>query len=527
MDVGKKSQNLSVSSEPQMRIMRPILDAVDDFDEGPSTIKAGALQRTVKPTPRSPAAEDFEDGFALPDELHQLSLAPTSLSHRSSKNSMEWEDTDQTVSSQSSDAYSTLGLVDTISSTSASSASNSATETDDDDDDDTDLEGVVLPSDIFDSSKGSRHLASILALKRDQATDERRIKVASPDDDFEMGLVIDDDVDFSPSRLLFKAQVPHSRSHSVPIQRHMSATRSPSRLKHERGKSAMTPPPPSASSRQLQKARLSSSPPPLRPNRIFSGSQRSPCPSPTPASPSFLIAKPGSLRGQKSHARPDAPTSSRKLSRKSSLSSLDASPVASGSGLGSDSADPTKSRYEESTSASRAKSHRSVSRIMHDWVVPPTRPSTPSNNTAALRLTLPTAGRFKSRPALASIFGSSPAPSPAPMSPPIRTASPQLPSRPPSRIARLSKTLPTGSSLPTAAPAPRVLRKPKRQQVYGDGTELDALDDLPTDREQESRFRVQPKGYGNRIPAGNFSAKHGDKGTIRRKSSRRERSGAF
>ena len=49
---------------------------------------------------------------------------------------MEWEDSVRTVSSSSSDTYSTLGLVDTLSSTSASSVSNSATETDDDDDPD-------------------------------------------------------------------------------------------------------------------------------------------------------------------------------------------------------------------------------------------------------------------------------------------------------------------------------------------------------------------------------------------------------
>jgi hypothetical protein len=68
---------------------------------------------------------------------------------------------------------------------------------------------------------------------------------------------------------------------------------------------------------------------------------------------------------------------------------------------------------------------------------------------------------------------------------------------------------------------PKVLRRPKRQRTYGDGTELDGIDDLPTDREKEGRFRVMPKGYGNRVPGGTYSSKTaGDKGTIRKKGRR-------
>ncbi|KAF9036081.1 hypothetical protein BDZ89DRAFT_472806 [Hymenopellis radicata] len=516
------SSDASASSEPQMHIARPIASSSDaDDDEGMSTIKAGG-QSTVRPTPKSPLVEDFEDGFSLPSDLTQLSLAPVSRNHLSTKNSLEWGDKDQTSSSQSSDAYSTLGLADASSSSNSnSSASYPGTETEEDDDDEEDdVEGLIFPSDIFDSGEGTHRLTTMLAMKRDTVTDDR-VKVASPDDDFEMGLVIDDDADFSPSRLL-KSQVPHIRSHSMPVQRHVSATRPQSRLKHDRGQSAIH-----SSTRHL-KARITPSPPLTGPIRT-----RSPCPSPTPSSSSFLAAKSGSsnLRGQKSHSglHPSTPppNSSKKISRKASLSSLmDTSPTASGSGLDSESSS-SKSRYEESTAASRAKSYKSMGRIMHDWVVPPTRPSTPSNSTAALRLTMPTGGRFKSRPALASVF-SSPSSSSAPQSPAYRTASPQPTSRPSSRVARLSRTLPThippAAPAPAPPPAPRVLRRPKRQRAYGDGTELDGIDDLPTDRDQESRFRVQPKGYGNRIPGGSFSSKPGDKNTIRRKSSRRERS---
>lgn len=45
------------------------------------------------------------------------------------------------------------------------------------------------------------------------------------------------------------------------------------------------------------------------------------------------------------------------------------------------------------------------------------------------------------------------------------------------------------------------MRKPKRAQAFSDGTELDAFDDLPEDREKERMFRVQPTGRGG-VPRG-------------------------
>jgi len=70
---------------------------------------------------------------------------------------------------------------------------------------------------------------------------------------------------------------------------------------------------------------------------------------------------------------------------------------------------------------------------------------------------------------------------------------------------------------------PKLLRRPKRLQTYGDGTELDHIEDLPTDRDKEVRYRVQPKGYGNRIPGATYASKVAEKssqlvgkGTLRR-----------
>jgi hypothetical protein len=81
----------------------------------------------------------------------------------------------------------------------------------------------------------------------------------------------------------------------------------------------------------------------------------------------------------------------------------------------------------------------------------------------------------------------------------------------------------TGSSNASTS-APKVLKKPKRQRQYGNGTELDAFDDLLTDRDKESRYRVQPKGYGTRVAGASreksIETKDSGKGTLRKKSTR-------
>jgi len=63
------------------------------------------------------------------------------------------------------------------------------------------------------------------------------------------------------------------------------------------------------------------------------------------------------------------------------------------------------------------------------------------------------------------------------------------------------------------------LRRPKRLPTYGDGTELDQFADLPTDREKEIKYHVQPKGHGNRIPGASYSAvvKSSEKAPVRTK----------
>lgn len=502
----------------------------EEEDEGVSTIKVAALLKVVPKSPPSPIDEDMESAFALPSDLTQLSLAPHSLSHRSSKNSLEWGDRDQTSSSQSSDAYSTLGFADA--SSSVSSLSLHETDESECDGGESELEGLVIPSGLFESGQSAKHLKKMLELKKHVQIIEQRIKVASPDpeDDFEIGLLIEDDADFSPSRLINAKQNQRlsNRSKSAPA-RAILPLRPPSRMRADRAKSPVNPP--ISSARQLQRIKLSSSPPPrpLGTSRVQTYKEVLSAAPPTPTN-TFLSPKPGSLRGQKSHSGlkpPTPPSIQRKaLTRKASLSSLMecSTPQASGSGIVATAGPSTakQARYDAPTAASRAKSHTSSTSRIHalDFIVPPTRPSTPSSNPAALRLTMPTSMRMKSRPALSSIF---PAPTtttalPAPQ--PSHRATSPVPARPPSTSSLRNRTTPTQiPSIPSTS-APKLLRRPKRQRTYGDGTELDAFDDLPTDREKEGKFRVQPKPT-NRGPVSNLSKtdkeKDKDTGTMRKK----------
>jgi hypothetical protein len=216
----------SVSGSSMINIRPPIQPtAVDDDDEGVSTIKASAMSTiTAKPVAKpavEPVDEDFEEAYSLPAELTQLSLAPLSLSHRASKNSLEWGEKDNSSSSQSSDAYSSLGFAEASSSSnSTSSASLPDTETEEDEDE---LEGIVIPPALFGSGHSASQLKKILECKkipRPKGNFGRPSKV-DPEDDFEAGLVLDDDVDLSPSRLIVTTHhLQRSTNHSsIPIHK--------------------------------------------------------------------------------------------------------------------------------------------------------------------------------------------------------------------------------------------------------------------------------------------------------------------
>ncbi len=490
-----------------VKIRPPLPTPLDDEDgEGISTIKVSALPKLS--SVKSPAAidEDFEVDFALPSDLTELSLRPVSLVHRSSKSSMEWGDKDNTSSSQSSDAYSSLGFADNSPPSTYTSASLPESETDDEEADDV-LDGIIVPSGLFESGHAAKKLTRLLETKMKTVPREAPVQIrhADSEEDFESGLILDDDVELNPSRLLLKAYLhpkravrpPEIRSKSVP-PRESTLNRPPSRLKGDRAKSPNYPPVSSANQFRKLPASTSSRPPPAR----SQASSQALLTTPTPP-PSFT------LRSQKSHSglKPASPPSTRRLARKASLPSLPDS--FTGGHVPIPNSTTSGAKYEAPTASSRAKTHsQSASRVSGlDYTIPPTRPSTPSSNPVALRLTMPTSSsRLKSRPPLSSVF-LSPATNVTSVT---RSISP-LPSLPQPCSSSSSRHVPiatvkSSSNLP-GIPSVRVLKRPKRLKTYGDGTELDGIEDLPLNRDKEGLYRVQPKGYGNRIPGASYSAK--------------------
>ena len=485
--------------------IQPSESGEDEEDEGISTIKVAAVPtlRPIKPVPPVVKEDDdIEAAFSLPDDITQLSLRPLSLHHQSSKGSLEWGDKDQS-SSQSSDTYSNLGLHDGSASSNYTSASLPESDTDEEEDQ---LDGLLIPTGLFD--KGSRKLKRILELKKTQPVGGKpKVSSPHPEDDFEIGLIIADDIDLSPSRLLQNTHPKRapvtSRSKSMPTQPSAHSLRPPSRVRGDRAKSPINPPPSS-----IRQFRALAANPPVR-TQSYSEALAQP---PTPGT--FLTTKtPGSLRGQKSHSglNPSPASNQRRLGRKASLPALSDpnQPEASGSGLNA----PPYNRYDATTASSRAKSQTASRAHGLEHLVPPTRPSTPSSNPAALRLTMPTSSsRLKARPPVSTVF-------PNPNRPPSRSNSPLIP-RPPSS---LSLQQPKPPPLPPITGSIKVLKRPKRPKVFGDGTELDGFDDLPLDGDKETRFRIQPKG--TRVPGASYpkppeKQPSSSKNTLRRKPTR-------
>lgn len=476
-----------------------------DDDEGISTIKISALHISPqKPqenaTKSSSQDDDMEADFALPSDLTQLSLRPLSLHHRESKSSLEWGDRDHTSSStSSSEAYSSLGF-GTYSSSTCTTASLAGTDDDCDDDDD-DLDGVVIPTGLFETDQGRKHLTKILDMKKKMPKVEERVNVASPDpeDDFEIGLVINGDDDLSPSKFAKTQQTKRNgtlatRSKSEPAR---ASNRPPSRLKGDRPKTPLGQP--GLSNQTGSRNTLS---PPLRP---VQGRRTHTLQALPPLQPSTGSSKQSVIRNQKSHSVLKSPPAvQRKLGRKASLSSLLETSNAQSptSDTGSSSQQSGGRGYSAATASSRARMHTNSTSRMHGVDLPPSRPSTPSSNPTALRLTMPTSmSRLKSRPSISGIF---PPPTP-PLPPQTNVAGP----------SKLSKQ-PSKASINQPA-AVRSIRRTKRR-VFGDGTELDAFDDLPTDRSKEAQYRVHPKGRDSQTSvASSKTEREGHRGTVRRR----------
>ena len=525
--------SVSSRSSGMMTIKAPLPSSSDedDFDdEGASTIKLSHMPLIRPKTPPRIQEEDIEKAFDLPSDLTQLSLRPLELRHRQSKSSLEWGDKDHTGSSTSSDAYSTFGFGNSASpsSNSTSAPSIGELETDDDDDDEAELEGIVFPTGIFDSRNGGRQLAKILEdKKRLPLVNERAKPTRMEEDDFEIGLIIDDDFDLSPSRLpsnrhqASQEKKPFGRSKSAPAARPtVTPFRPSSRLAATKDR-PKSPIPSTSTGVSRVRPLVLSQPTSTRPTLTRKSTMQTLSVAPPSA---FCVQSPisSSLRAQKSHQvlKPPSPRST--MARKASLSSLIDTAAAAAMPPAPSLQSPTS--YAAPTAASRARSHAIQAQFSTQssyYPVPPTRPTTPSTSTAALRLTMPTSSsRAKIRPAISSVFSGI-----GPSKDKEGRLSPS--SRPSSTVSSgSSRSPPHSPPLPTG---PKILKRPKKARTYGDGTELDGIEDLPTDRDREIRYRVTPKAVGApRLGNSKPTEKVPDvKGTIGRKTGLKRDSGEF
>lgn len=155
------------------------------------------------------------------------------------------------------------------------------------------------------------------------------------------------------------------------------------------------------------------------------------------------------------------------------------------SAASSRSSTPSLSHYAQPTQGSRLKhlANDASRTITASPVIPSTRPNTPAAPGAAVRLTLPTLSskakqKQKSSPLQSSYEAN---PSRCASDPTGSTSSILFPSG--------SATV-NRSSLGSV----NILRKPKKGVIYGEGTELDAFDDLPANKEKERRFQSISRG---------------------------------
>jgi hypothetical protein len=574
--------------------------------------------------------DSMESAFELPASLSKLSLRH--LSHHASKATLsslsEWasDATTTTATSATSEFFESDGHPGKAT-LSASPSTDFTTDEEDGLDEDEreakEVEGLVLPETFL-----PKDLVRILDSKKKGLMDPAasatsgssppvpRSKHAEDEDDFEKGLLIDNDSELSPSRLLRKGEQAGSSNAvgsgvksrlrpkmlTVPLSRvpQSSVRPCPSQVTLKRAKATLAPPSAASSSmardalrnarspspqpRRSEESTSSSAlsskasvvtlrrtktasrapPPPSSFPRPFSSSQqpqqqvvKQKEPSPPPLSHSYSMLTlpriPGSngapnspskaMKHQKSTSRllvsPKSLTPSQggsakegpspmRIGRKASLSSLvDAekarerisrerasktSTMSSGSGSGSGSGTTSAStsqagstgktstlqrpstsggtRYNAPTASSLAKMATPTERSsLASLFLPVPRPTRPIDSPNSSRLTMPTAStRAKARVPVTAVFpGQTQA-----TSPPSRQSSTS-----PVPMARVVSPCRLRPVFPVAKVGPKLIRKPKCVRTYGDGTELDALDDLVVEKHKEQKFRVTPKATSN------------------------------
>ncbi|KAG9128466.1 hypothetical protein FRC07_011223 [Ceratobasidium sp. 392] len=341
------------------------------------------------------------------------------------------------------DTSSLMSMYPPDASPSVSSSSQPGTETDPsegdfgiyEDDEDEAFDGLVLPEGLAGKAL-AKHLeikkkvvpAKIAAEQSAKGANiSRSHKAPNEAEDFESGLLIGDDEDFSPSRLRTRREaIDTPRSKSVPVPRSASIVKphlrtesvievlaSASNPSITRSRSPNSSSRGSLSRKDSRSSLVSPTFSSLRPSALRASSSTLPHSSTlslltipgTPIVPSSISPRPVPLKHQKSVGRLQlsSPAGSglgaQRLPRKASLSSLaDASAtVATSSGTPSTSSTVSarSSGFSAPTAASKAR-HKPEGREQAEaerkrsYPVPPTRPTTPSSNPVALRLTMPT-----------------------------------------------------------------------------------------------------------------------------------------
>lgn len=513
-------------------------DVLNDFmdldDEDQATLKAGATIKAFLPPPRTrkydptTLEDELEADFALPLNLTNLTLAtqPASSYRRtgprhsiaSTVNSESWGSPSTSASGKkygwgSEDSPSGKRFSET-SATSISDglAENNAKEKDELDAEEDLEDGLEFEPTFFAASR-AKELNSLLDRKRRPeyapVPSPRRDTQRTADDSFEDGLILDDPgVELSHHRLRVQKRArdrnPPPTLHKGQPQKNVVTERGKAWEKQrEQGWGRNTPvPPPHGSIRERSQsgiggfgglgllglalrshsvstvARDSSRPSDVGVSGREKEAMRSrsghlldmaPPPIPMSSTPSQPPTPSASrLRHQKSHFHLAVPPQSSSLTRKQSLASLQDAMVQrqieSGSGIGS--------QFEQlGLPPGSSSNHSSIGAKDRDRY-----------HNSPSRLTMPTSSsRAKIRPPVSSIFPKADLTT----STTFPATSTQNPFPPHSTMSMGSRLTPASNFATLSSPAYAMTMKmnSSRRKLYGDGTELDGIDDLRIDED--------------------------------------------
>ncbi|KAK4686460.1 hypothetical protein P7C73_g3666, partial [Tremellales sp. Uapishka_1] len=547
---GRSSSNRLTLSPPRKNFM-PDADALDDLgfdldeEDKEATLKAGATIKAMLPPPRSkpylipPPTQDadfLENDFALPLSLNNLTLATLPQSPRQTKSLRPRTSLASTANTESWDSPATSG--------SGKKSVNGAWSWGDDDsplgrkggkkpsetsgtsvsdgpsvrkvekekmlDEEDDMEsGLVLPSPTFFSSARSKELNSLLDLKRKPQyapplpPSRPESVLRDLDESFEDGLVLENPrAELSHHRLS-----KNKRARTIPVpfslgskrqQPSKTVTRERERVWEKEKEHGWTKPTMSstgsfrmgtiglsglrshsasatATLKDLTGVTRPESPMATRENlRSRSGQPLTsmappPIPKSTPSIPPPASATPSTssrLRHQKSHYHMQPPQSP-SLTRKQSLASL-----------------------QDALQANQSTLENDFSQME----TPPVSSRLPTASQSHSRLTMPTtSSRAKARPAITSVFPRNPADITASSSNSSMSTS--------ASFGQIS----TPKTVTRGGAAPRLMDLPRRSKTWGDGTELEGIEDLQVEAEKSVIGLGKPARRGHDSSLGRAS----------------------